>query len=179
MKKTEKGRKHEMVKKLRVDIENQQKAVKIPTGLRMLVRRCCHAVLDLEKVDGSVQVDVTFVDNDCIHRVNREQRGVDAPTDVLSFPLGENGEFDCHPETGEKLLGNIMISLEQAQKQAEEYGHSFNREVGYLTVHSMLHLLGYDHVQGGIEAVRMREKEETVMTQVGLPRGSNYVLENI
>lgn len=72
MKKTEKGRKYEMLKKLRVDIENQQKAVKIPTGLRMLVRRCCHAVLDLEKVDGSVQVDVTFVDNDRIHRVNRE-----------------------------------------------------------------------------------------------------------
>lgn len=167
-----------MLKKLRVDIENQQKAVKIPTGLRMLIRRCCHAVLDLEQFDGSVQVDVTLVDNDRIHQVNYEQRGIDAATDVLSFPLGENGEYDEHPETGEKLLGNIMISLEQAQKQAKDYGHSFNREVGYLTVHSMLHLLGYDHVQGGMEAVRMREKEETVMTQVGLPRGSSYVLED-
>ncbi len=167
-----------MLKKLRVDIENQQKAVKLPTGLRMLIRRCCHAVLELEQVDGSVQVDVTLVDNDRIHQVNLEQRGIDAPTDVLSFPLGENGVYDLHPETGEKLLGNIMLSLEQAAKQAEDYGHSFNREVGYLTVHSMLHLLGYDHVQGGMEAVRMREKEETVMKQVGLPRGSSYVLED-
>lgn len=167
-----------MLKKLRVDIENQQKAFKIPTGLRMLIRRCCHAVLELENVDGSVQVDVTLVDNDRIHQVNLEQRGIDAPTDVLSFPLGESGEYDRHPETGEILLGNIMISLERAAQQAEDYGHSFNREVGYLTVHSMLHLLGYDHVQGGMEAVRMREKEETVMKQVGLPRGSSYVLED-
>lgn len=167
-----------MLKKLRVDIENQQKAFKIPTGLRMLIRRCCHAVLELEKVDGSVQVDVTLVDNERIHQVNLEQRGIDKSTDVLSFPLGEDGVYDLHPETGEKLLGNIMISLEQAAKQAEDYGHSFNREVGYLTVHSMLHLLGYDHVQGGMEAVRMREKEETVMKQVGLPRGSSYVLED-
>ncbi len=167
-----------MLKKLRVDIENQQKAYKIPTGLRMLIRRCCHAVLELENVDGNVQVDVTLVDNERIHQVNLEQRNIDAPTDVLSFPLGENGVYDEHPETGEKLLGNIMISLEQAAKQAEDYGHSFNREVGYLTVHSMLHLLGYDHVQGGMEAVRMREKEETVMKQVGLPRGSSYVLED-
>lgn len=167
-----------MLKKLRVDIENQQKAFKIPTGLRMLIRRCCHAVLELEKVDGSVQVDVTLVDNERIHEVNLEQRGIDAPTDVLSFPLGENGEYDRHPETGEILLGNIMISLERAAQQAEDYGHSFNREVGYLTVHSMLHLLGYDHVQGGMEAVRMREKEETVMKQVGLPRGNSYVLED-
>ncbi len=167
-----------MLKKLRVDIENQQKAFKIPTGLRMLIRRCCHAVLELEQVEGSVQVDVTLVDNERIHEVNLEQRGIDNPTDVLSFPLGENGVYDRHPETGELLLGNIMISLEQAAKQAEDYGHSFNREVGYLTVHSMLHLLGYDHVQGGMEAVRMREKEETVMKQVGLPRGSSYVLED-
>lgn len=167
-----------MLKKLRVDIENQQKTVKIPTGVRMLIRRCCHAVLEMEQVDGSVQVDVTLVDNERIHQINFEQRGIDAPTDVLSFPLGENGVFDLHPETGEKLLGNIIISLEQAEKQAEDYGHSFNREVGYLTVHSMLHLLGYDHVQGGMEAVRMREKEETVMKQVGLPRGSSYVLED-
>ena len=144
----------------------------------MLIRRCCHAVLEMEQIDGSVQVDVTLVDNERIHQINFEQRGIDAPTDVLSFPLGENGVFDLHPETGEKLLGNIIISLEQAEKQAEDYGHSFNREVGYLTVHSMLHLLGYDHVQGGMEAVRMREKEETVMKQVGLPRGSSYVLEN-
>ncbi len=165
-----------MVTKIRVDIENRQKAVKIPTGLRMLIRRCCHAVLDMEGVDGAVQVDVTLVDNKQIHEINLEQRGIDAPTDVLSFPLSENGEFEINHDTGEKLLGNIVLSLERAATQAEDYGHSFNREVGYLTVHSMLHLLGYDHVEGGLQAVHMREKEETVMTKIGLPRGTNYVL---
>lgn len=167
-----------MLTKIRVDIENRQKAVKIPTGLRMLIRRCCHAVLDLENVDGSALVDVTLVDNEQIHQINLEQRGIDASTDVLSFPLGENGEFDVNPETGDKLIGNIVLSLEQAQKQAADFGHSFNREVGYLTVHSMFHLLGYDHVNGGLEAVHMREKEETVMNQIGLSRINSYVLDN-
>ncbi len=167
-----------MLKKIRVDIENQQKAIKIPTGMRLLIRRCCHAVLELENFDGSAQIDVSLVDNKRIHDINLEQRGVDAPTDVLSFPLGENGMYDENPETGEKQLGNIVLSLEQALKQSELYGHSFNREVGYLVVHSMLHLLGYDHVQGGLEAVHMREKEETVMKQIGLPRGSSYVMED-
>ena len=166
-----------MLKKIRVDIENTQKAVKVPTGMRMLIRRCCHAVLSMEEFDGSAQVDVTLVDNEQIHQINLEQRHIDAPTDVLSFPLGENGEYEINPETGEKLLGNIVISLEKAQQQAKDYNHSFNREVGYLTVHSMLHLLGYDHVNGGLEAVHMREKEESVMHKIGLPRGSNYVLD--
>lgn len=166
-----------MLKKIRVDIENQQKTVKIPTGLRMLIRRCCHAVLVCEEFEGSAQVDVTLVDNARIREINREQRELDAATDVLSFPLSENGDFEINPETGEKLLGNIVLSLEQAKQQASDFGHSFNREVGYLTVHSMLHLLGYDHVQGGLEAVRMREKEETVMTKIGLPRGNSYVLD--
>lgn len=166
-----------MLKKIRVDIENRQKAVKIPTGLRMLIRRCCHAVLELEGVDGCALVDVTLVDNNQIHQINLEQRGIDAPTDVLSFPLGENGEFEINPETDEKLIGNIVLSLEKAQVQARDFGHSFNREVGYLVVHSMFHLLGYDHVNGGLEAVRMREKEETIMNQIGLSRINSYVLD--
>lgn len=166
-----------MLKKIRVDIENRQKAVKIPTGMRMLIRRCCHAVLDLEGIDGCAQVDVTLVDNAQIQTINREQRQIDAPTDVLSFPLGENGEFEINPETGEKLIGNIVLSVEQAERQAKDFGHSFNREIGYLTVHSMFHLLGYDHVNGGLEAVHMREKEETVMDQIGLSRINSYVLD--
>ena len=163
--------------KIKVTIENRQKAVKIPTGARMLIRRCCHAVLELEEFEGSAEVDVTLVDNEQIHSINLEQRQIDAPTDVLSFPLGEDGVYDVNPATGNYMLGDIVISLERAAAQAEEYGHSFRREVGYLTVHSMLHLLGYDHVEGGLEAVHMREKEEAVMTMVGLPRGSSYVLE--
>ena len=163
--------------KIKVNIENKQKAIKVPTGVRMLIRRCCHAVLELEQFDGSAEVDVSLVDNDQIHAINREQRNIDAPTDVLSFPLGENGVYDKNPATGAYMLGDIVLSMEKAQSQAAEYGHTLQREVGYLTVHSMLHLLGYDHVAGGLEAVRMREKEETVMRSVGLPRGSSYVLE--
>ena len=163
--------------KIKVTIDNKQKAIKVPTGVRMLIRRCCHAVLRLEGFEGSAEVDVSLVDNAMIHEINLEQRNIDAPTDVLSFPLGEDGVYDKNPATDAYMLGDIVISLERAQSQAEEYGHTFQREVGYLTVHSMLHLLGYDHVEGGLEAVRMREKEEAVMLSIGLPRGSSYVLE--
>ena len=163
--------------KIKVNIENKQKTVKVPTGVRLLIRRCCHAVLELEGFEGSAEVDVSLVDNEQIHAINLEQRQIDAPTDVLSFPLGEDGVYDQNPATGAYMLGDIVISLERAQAQAEEYGHTLQREVGYLTVHSMLHLLGYDHVAGGLEAVRMREKEEAVMLSIGLPRGSSYVLE--
>ncbi len=164
--------------KIKVNIDNKQKTVKVPTGVRLLIRRCCHAVLELEGFEGSAEVDVSFVDNEQIHAINLEQRQIDAPTDVLSFPLGEDGVYDANPATGAYMLGDIVLSLERAQAQAEEYGHTFQREVGYLTVHSMLHLLGYDHVAGGLEAVRMREKEEAVMRSIGLPRGSSYVLED-
>ena len=163
--------------KIKVNIENQQKAIKVPTGVRLLIRRCCHAVLRLEQFEGSAEVDVSLVDNDRIHEINLEQREIDAPTDVLSFPLGEDGVYDQNPATGAYMLGDIVISMEKAAAQAEEFGHSLQREVGYLTVHSMLHLLGYDHVNGGLEAVRMREKEEAVMLAVGLPRGSSYVFD--
>ena len=163
--------------KIKVTIENQQKAIKIPTGVRLLIRRCCHAVLRLEGFEGSAEVDVSLVDNARIHEINLEQRNIDAPTDVLSFPLGEDGVYDQNPATGAYMLGDIVISMEKAKVQSEEFGHSLQREVGYLTVHSMLHLLGYDHVQGGLEAVRMREKEEAVMLSIGLPRGGSYVLD--
>lgn len=163
--------------KIKVTIENKQKAIKIPTGVRLLIRRCCHAVLELENFEGSAEVDVSLVDNALIQEINREQRQLDLPTDVLSFPLGEGGQYDKNPATGAYMLGDIVLSVERAQVQAEEYGHSFQREVGYLTVHSMLHLLGYDHVEGGLEAVRMREKEEAVMLSVGLPRGGSYVMD--
>ena len=155
-----------MLKKLRVDIDNQQKAVKISTGVRMLVRRCCHAVLELEKVDGNVQVDVTFVDNDRIHQVNVEQRGIDAPTDVLSFPL-----LDCNDISFcavNESLGDIVISLERAKEQADRYGHSFEREIAFLTVHSMLHLLGYDHVNSEEEELEMRKKQSEILSLMGL-----------
>lgn len=163
-----------MKDKIKVIISDDQKEVKIPTGTRMLVRRCCNAVLKNEKFEGSAEISVRFVNNDEIHRLNKEFRNVDSETDVLSFPLGENGVYDVNQETGAKMLGDIVISVERAYEQSKEYGHSFQREMAFLTVHSMLHLLGYDHVNGGLEAVHMREKEELVLTQIGLPRSNSY-----
>ena len=124
----------------KVLITNSQKAVKVPSGLRILIRRACKPM----------------------------------PTDVLSFPLGENGVYDVDENNGCKMLGDIVISMERAQEQATLYGHPLQREVAFLTVHSMLHLLGYDHENGGLEAMRMREKEEAVLTQLGLPRTVSY-----
>ncbi|HIS04412.1 MAG TPA: rRNA maturation RNase YbeY [Candidatus Fimenecus stercoravium] len=166
-----------MTDKIKVIISNNQKAVKIPTGVRMLVRRCCHAVLVQENFEGSAEISVTFVDDEQIKELNKKHRDIDKPTDVLSFPLGENGKYDVNPETGAKILGDIVISMETAVRQAEEYGHPLQREVAFLTVHSMLHLLGYDHVNGGLEAVHMREKEEAVLTQLGLKRNGSYYFD--
>lgn len=156
------------MEKIRVIISNRQKAVKIPTGLRMLIRRCCHAVLQLEGFRDSAEISVTFVDNEQIREMNSQYRDKDAETDVLSFPMGENGEYDENHATGAKILGDIVLSVPKAMEQAKLYGHSLEREIGYLTAHSMLHLLGYDHEEGGLARVRMREKEETVMQQLGL-----------
>lgn len=161
--------------KIRVIITNKQKDIKIPTGLRMLIRRCCNAVLRMEKFEGSVEVSVTFVNNEQIKEYNSQYRNKNIETDVLSFPMGENGVYDVNPETGAKILGDIVISIEKAQEQAKAYGHSLQREVGFLTAHSMLHLLGYDHEKGNLERVRMREKEELVMELLGLPASSSYI----
>ena len=117
-----------MNEKLRVIIDNKQNIMKIPTGVRMLIRRCCHAVLVLEEFDGSAEVDVSLVDNARIHEINLEQRNIDAPTDVLSFPLGEDGVYDKNPATDAYMLGDIVISLERAAAQAEEYGHIITTE---------------------------------------------------
>ena len=136
--------------KLKVLITNNQKDVKIPTGIRMLIRRCCHAVLEMENFEGSAEISVSFVNNEEIQRLNKEYRNKDAVTDVV-------------------------ISMPKAYEQADIYGHSLQREVGFLTVHSLLHLLGYDHEQGGLPAVQMREKEEIVLSRLGIPRGASYV----
>ncbi len=165
-----------MKEKIRVIITNDQKAVKIPTGVRLLVRRCCNAVLTFEDFSEPAEISVTFVDDERIHELNKMHRDVDKSTDVLSFPLGENGVYDKDLETGACLLGDIVISVETAVRQADTYGHTLQREIGFLTVHSMLHLLGYDHVNGGIEAVHMREKEERVLTELGLKRNESYYM---
>lgn len=161
--------------KLKVIITNQQKAVKIPSGLRLMLRRCCTAVLRMEQFEGDAEVNITFVDDEQIHAMNKQFRNKDSATDVLSFPLGENGIWDINPDTGCKELGDIVLSVEHAVAQAKEFGHTFQREMGYLTVHSMLHLLGYDHVNGGLEKAIMREKEEEALGRLGLTRDNTYV----
>lgn len=166
-----------MVNKIKVVISNDQATVKVPSGVRLLIRRCCNAVLLMEEFSDPAEISVRFVDNEQIKELNTQFRNIEKETDVLSFPLGENGEYDRNPATGAALLGDIVISVQKAMEQAEEYGHSLEREIAFLTVHSMLHLLGYDHVDGGLEAVRMREKEETVLTQLGLKRNGSYYLD--
>jgi probable rRNA maturation factor len=153
--------------KIRVVITNSQKKVRVPTGLRMLIRRSCIAVLRNEQFPGPAEVSVTFVDNNDIRKLNAQYRDKDVETDVLSFPMGADGEYDTNLDTGAKILGDVVLSMEKATEQADLYGHSLEREVGYLTVHSMLHLLGYDHMDP-LEKSHMREREETVMRQLGL-----------
>ncbi len=167
-----------MKDKIKVIITNDQNTVKIPTGIRMLIRRCCNAVLVNEKFKGSAEISVTIVDDPAIHTLNLQHRNIDRSTDVLSFPLGVDGVYDLNNDTGAQMLGDIVISIETAVRQADLYGHSLDREIAFLTVHSMLHLLGYDHEPGGMELVKMREKEEAVLTQLGLVRnGSYYTVE--
>ena len=162
---------------IKVVIVNHQNTVKIPTGIRLLIRRCCHAVLANEGFKDNAEVSVNFVDNEEIRSLNSKFRNKDIETDVLSFPLGENGSWDINHNTGAYQLGDIVISVEKAYEQAEVYGHSLQREIGFLTVHSMLHLLGYDHENGGLELVRMREKEEEALSSLGLSRGASYVMD--
>ena len=129
-------------------------------GLKMLVRRSVIAALEYEGFYNDAEVSVTFTDNEGIRRINSEFRGIDKPTDVLSFPLTDFEGGD-EPPTDEPLisLGDIVISLERAREQAEEFGHSFERECAFLCVHSMLHLLGYDHVGSDEEDAEMRRRQ--------------------
>ena len=154
--------------KIKVTITDKQKKVKLPTGTRLLVRKACTAVLVEENFTDLAEVDVSFVDDEQIKELNSQFRNIDSSTDVLSFPLGEDGVYDVNLITGAKQLGDIVISLEHAVAQGELYGHGLEREMAFLTVHSMLHLLGYDHVNGGLEQALMREKEEKILTQLGL-----------
>ena len=153
---------------VRVNIVSKQKAVKLPTGTRLLIRKACNATLSLEGFEGPAEVDVTIVDDELIKEMNTQFRNIDASTDVLSFPLGMNGVYDINPENDAAMLGDVVISIEHALSQADLYGHGFEREVAFLTIHSVLHLLGYDHVNGGIEKTIMREKEEKILDSLGL-----------
>ena len=153
---------------VKVTIFNKQKKIKLPVGTKLLIRKACTATLELEGFEKPAEVDVTIVDDESRREINLEQRNLDKSTDVLSFPLGEDGVWDQNPSTRAYMLGDIVISAETALRQADLYGHSTQREIAFLTVHSMLHLLGYDHVNGGLEQAVMREKEEEVLKALGL-----------
>ena len=144
---------------------------------KILIRRCCQAVLATEKFNKDAEVSVSFVSNNEIKNLNRIYRDKDSVTDVLSFPLtGADGSVEVNPETGAVLLGDVVISLETAVKQAQSFGHSLEREVGFLTVHSMLHLLGYDHETSQLDQRIMREKEESVLEKLGISRDVTFVV---
>lgn len=151
-------------------ISNDQDKIKVVKEMEDLVIKSCNAVLKNEGIEDDCEISVTFVDNEKIATINGEFRNKPVETDVLSFPLGEDGYYDENPETGAIMLGDIVISLEKALQQSEMYGHSVEREVAFLTVHSMHHLLGYDHENGGEEERIMRSKEEEVLVNMGLPR---------
>ena len=124
----------------------------------------------------NAEVSVSFVSNQEIRSLNKAYRNKDSVTDVLSFPLtGEDGTREIDAETGNVLLGDVVISIETAVKQANIYGHSLSREIGFLTVHSMLHLLGYDHEKSPLDERIMREKEESVLEKLGISRELTYI----
>lgn len=142
------------------------------------IRRCIRAVLREEGVPVPCEINVLVTDDEGIHVINRESRQVDRATDVLSFPmfdltpgkLPEDWSEYLDPMTGRCPLGDMAISLERAVAQAKEFGHSARREVGYLTIHSMLHLLGYDHMDEGPQKKQMRLREEAIAASLGLRR---------
>ena len=160
--------------KIKVNITDKQKDIDLPHGSRLLMRRACNAVLKVEKFPSDAEVNITLVNDEQIRELNKNFRNIDKSTDVLSFPLGENGEYDTNPETGFKMLGDIVISVPHAVQQSKDFDHTFQREIAYLTVHSMLHLLGYDHVDSAIDNMRMREKEEEVLALLGTTREKGY-----
>jgi len=141
-----------------------------------LIRKAIKAALATEGVDMPCEVDVLLTDDKGIHTINREQRGVDKPTDVLSFPALELSPgtlprlADADPGSGLVPLGDMVISMERVSAQAREYNHSKRRELCYLTVHSVLHLLGYDHLDEGPQKAQMRRREEAILESLGIPQ---------
>jgi probable rRNA maturation factor len=155
---------------MKIYFENEQDKLPVTYKMKMLIRAAVEQTLDYEQYQNPCEVSVTFTDNEGIRKLNRKFRGINRKTDVLSFPLFDyTGESEEPPIDEMKgMLGDVVLSLEQAQAQAEEYGHSFEREVAFLTVHSMLHLLGYDHETSEEDELDMRRRQTAVMEMLGL-----------
>lgn len=153
-----------------------------PFDAREVIEKTIESALDYENCEYDVYIEVVLTDDEDIHEVNKETRGIDKATDVLSFPncfFDTPGDFsnieeqeDCfHPDTGELMLGDIMISVEHVFAQAKEYGHSVRRELAFLVAHSMLHLMGYDHMEEE-ERRLMEERQEAILERIGITRDS-------
>lgn len=146
-------------------MSNQQERVQLPAQLKAKLDEIAKVCLEIEEVDGEAEISLVFVDDAEIQKLNHSYRNLDEPTDVLSFPLWDEDEEIL----GELLLGDIIISLETAQRQGEEYGHSLEREIAYLMVHGLLHLLGYDHLDKEEKEI-MRCREEEILEKINLGR---------
>lgn len=152
-------------------ISNLQDKIDITEELKALIIKAANTVLSMEIVSDNVEVSIALVDDIYIQKLNHQYRNINAPTDVLSFAMRETVEGENSLNVyEEELLGDVVISLERAKSQALEYGHSFQREVGFLVVHGILHLLGYDH-ESEEEKVVMRQKEEEILKTIDLTRG--------
>lgn len=160
---------------MKISIENLQDKVEFNESIEKLITKVSGLVIDTEGVKIDCKVDITLVDDAKIQEINNEYRNINSPTDVLSFPIIEGCEGQINPEVGDydedghAMLGDIIISLETAKRQAEEYGHSFEREVAFLVTHGMLHLLGFDHEEEEQEK-KMLEEQEKILTKAGLKR---------
>lgn len=152
-----------------IDYINEQDKVSPPEDFEELIEECAKAALEEEKIDDDAEISVTLVDNARIRELNAEFRETDRETDVLSFPLGDENGFEVDPDNDAILLGDIVISVEKAKSQSEEYGHSFKREMAFLVTHSLFHLLGYDHMTLD-EETEMFAKQEKVLEKLGITR---------
>jgi len=149
---------------MRVLIDNRQRKIDIDEEIESAINKAIRTCLQIEKRPLNYEVSISFVDNDEIQSLNKEYRNLDKPTDVLSFPLD-----DYDHNTDHYILGDIVISTDKAIEQAMDFGHSILREIIYLTVHSMFHLLGYDHMNDEDKQI-MREKEKSALREIGIFR---------
>jgi probable rRNA maturation factor len=154
--------------KIKIYWSNDQKILKAGLRLRMLIRRAIKTTLAHENFKRDAQISLTFVDNEGIRELNRTYRDKDSATDVLSFPLYDFHAGETPLGDGCVELGDIVLSLERAKEQAAELGHSYEREAAFLCVHSMLHLLGYDHEISEADDKEMRAKQTQIMEFMGL-----------
>ena len=153
---------------MKVIISNYPEELSFPTEIEENVRAAAEKVGELYGVENG-EVSVTLTNNDYIHQLNRKYRQIDRPTDVLSFALNESEEPDIENGPDINVLGDIILSVERAEEQAAEYGHSLRREIAFLTVHGMLHLLGYDHMEEA-DRLEMEKEQRYVMEQLGISR---------